>query len=145
MIRTINANDKEIFIKMVTEFYNSEAVLHSIPKENIINTFEEITSNSPFTVGYIVEINSEVAGYILLSFTYSNEAGGLTVLLEEIFVKEEFRGLGLGSKMINYTKEKYSNAKRFRLEVENDNVKAINLYKSLGFNFLNYGQMYFDK
>ena len=47
MIRKINENDKDIFIEMVSEFFSSPAVLHNIPKENILNTYNELINDSP--------------------------------------------------------------------------------------------------
>ena len=45
----------------------------------------------------------------------------------------------------NYLFDKYSDAKRFRLEVVKDNVKAVSLYKKMGFTDVSYGQMKIDK
>ena len=39
------------------------------------------------------------------------------------------RGKGVATQYFNYLFDKYSDAKRFRLEVVKDNVKAISLYK----------------
>ena len=41
MIRKIKYSDKEEYIKMATDFYNSDAVLSPVPKEN----FEKSSSN----------------------------------------------------------------------------------------------------
>ena len=37
------------------------------------------------------------------------------------------------------------NAKRFRLEVEEDNIPAVNAYKKQGFEYLEYKQMVINK
>lgn len=145
MIRKINENDKDIFIEMVSEFFSSPAVLHNIPKENIENTYNELINDSPYTKAYIAEFNDKVAGYIMISITYSNEAGGIVIWLEEIYIREEFQNKGLGTEFINFIKQKYPDAKRFRLEVEHDNVGAVKLYRKLGFEILPYMQMIIDK
>lgn len=54
MIRELKEQDKEQFISMVDAFYHSEAVLHSIPKEYILNTFNEVISGSPYAKAYIL-------------------------------------------------------------------------------------------
>ena len=48
MIREIKAQDKDIFVQMAKEFYKSEAVISEIPTQNILNTFDEVTTNSPY-------------------------------------------------------------------------------------------------
>lgn len=45
--------DKELFLKMVKDFYNSDSVLHKIPIENALETFYEVTSDSPYARAYI--------------------------------------------------------------------------------------------
>ena len=41
-----------------------------------------------------------------LALTYSNEAGGMVVWLDEIYVKPEFRSQGIGSELIDFVIEK---------------------------------------
>lgn len=142
MIRNVEKKDRDIFIKLVNEFYLSPAVLHPVPKENYSATFELITSGSPYANGYLFEHNGDIAGYGLTATTYSNEAGGLVIWLEEAYIRPKFRGLGLGSEFIRFIENKYQGtARRLRLEVEPDNEDAIRLYKRLGFAPLPYDQM----
>jgi len=62
-----------------------------------------------------------------------------------LYVNENARGKGVATQYFNYLFDKYSGAKRFRLEVVKDNVKAISLYKKMGFTDVSYGQMKIDK
>lgn len=145
MIRELRVDDKDIFISMVEDFYTTEAVIHNIPTENIINTYNEIIDCSPYVKGYFIEEQDEVAGYGLISLTYSNEAGGLVILIEEIFIIEKFRGLGLGGKFLDFIEKEFSDkAKRFRLEVSKNNKSAERLYFRKGFTTLEYMQMVYD-
>ena len=79
-----------------------------------------------------------------LALTWSNEAGGLCVWLEEIMVDDERRGKGIGSRLIAAVHEKYNTAARYRLEVTESNVRASALYHMLGFEDLEYRQMILD-
>ncbi|MGI1659457.1 MAG: GNAT family N-acetyltransferase [Desulfitobacterium sp.] len=125
MIRELRKEDKNLFISMVRDFYDSEAVLHKIPIENIHNTYNEIVSCSPYAKAYLIEEQGETAGYGLISLTYSNEAGGLVVWIEELYIIRKFRGLGLGSNFLDFVKEQFSiDAKRFRLEISKTNKSA---------------------
>ena len=76
-----------------------------------------------------------------MAITFSQEAGGKTVWLEELYIKPEFRNFGLGSEFFTFLAETEKDCKRFRLEVEDYNKKAIELYKRKGFSFLPYSQM----
>ena len=141
MIREITKDDKEIFIELEEKFYNSEAVIHPVPKDYIIRTFKEVISDSPYAKAYIIESDSNVAGYSQISLTYSSEVGGLVVLIEELFILDDFRNKGLGSEFLEFIEKEFPEAKRFRLEVEKDNEGAKRLYETKGFKKLNYLQM----
>ena len=76
---------------------------------------------------------------------YETEVGGICVQIIDLYVNENARGKGVATRYFNYLFDKYSDAKRFRLEVVKDNVKAISLYKKMGFTYISYGQMKIDK
>lgn len=142
MIREINSCDKTDFIKMCIDFYNTDGVDHVIPVSNIEKTFDTLMNGSDFAKAFIYEKNNKIAGYILLAFTYSNEAGGLVVWLDEIYVRSDFRSQGIASKLIDFVIDKYNNnAARFRLEITESNIGAKRLYLSKGFKDLSYRQM----
>lgn len=142
MIRKLNKNDKEIYLKLVTEFYNSNAVLHPIPEKNMIASFNEILRSKQYTECYIFEYDKEPVGYGILAKSFSQEAGGIVLWIEEIYIMDEYRGKGLGKEFFKYVDDNcLEGVKRLRLEVEDDNVQAIKLYKKLGFEKLDYSQM----
>ena len=137
MIRKIKIEDKNEYLKMAEDFYNSPAVLSSVPRSNFEDTFEELMKSSTYAEAFIFEQERKIAGYGLIARTYSQEAGGTVIWIEEIYVKEEFRNKGLGSEFINYVKENVP-AKRYRLETEPENLRAQELYKRHGFSHLEY-------
>ncbi len=145
MIRPFEEKDRRIYLEMAEEFYETNAVLHKAPKENFIKTFNAIMENSPYIKGYILEHNKEIAGFALVCPAYSNEAGGLTLWLEELFVKSKFQGKGLGRAFFSFIEEEAAGfAKRLRLEVHPQNTRAIALYRKLAYEELPYTQMVKD-
>jgi len=142
LIREIKSDDKIDFIKMCMDFYNTDGVDHSIPVSNMEKTFNLLMEGLDFAKAYVCEKNNKTVGYILLALTYSNEAGGMVVWLDEIYVKPEFRSQGIGSELIDFVIDKYKdNAARFRLEITESNMGAKKLYLSKGFTDLSYRQM----
>lgn len=144
MIRRITLQDKDFYINCVKNFYGSDAVLHSIPDDFIQKTFDELMHSDTYAICYIFEKENKKEGYALLAKTFSQEAGGEVLWIDEIYVLPEYRNQGLGSEFFKFLKEK-SNASRFRLEFCPDNTRAIEVYKNQGFKPLNYGQMYYGK
>lgn len=72
-------------------------------------------------------------GYGLYYFIYSTWKGR-SIYLEDIYVKPEYRGQGIGSKIIKKVAEVAldKGCSQFRLSVLDWNKKAMDLYKDLG-------------
>ena len=144
-IRKINPSDRDEYISMAREFYATDAVLIHVDDSHFEATFCELIRSEDYAVCYVFELNGQIAGYSLLAKTYSQEAGGMVMWIEEIYVLPKFRGLGIGRKFFSFIlKNRPENVKRFRLEVEKENEGAVRLYKSFGFDFLDYDQMIID-
>ena len=143
-IRRIEQRDREVYIAMAKEFYSSPAVLENIPEKNITDSFSEFVSGTPFGDAFIFEEDGVVVGYGVLAYTYSQEAGGKVVWLEEIFIASDFRGMGRGSAFIDYVTQNIP-AKRYRLETEPENEKAAALYRRKGFELFEYVNYRMDK
>ena len=142
MIRKVTAKDREIYIEMVKSFYNSEAVCHEIPLSHIEAAFDEMMRSDVYMEGFMLESDGKTAGYANIAKTFSCEGGGLTVWVEEIFILPQFRCRGLGRELFAFLEQHYgSSLARMRLEVIDENERAAKLYKSLGFEWLEYRQL----
>lgn len=137
LFRKIQLQDVAAYVEMATDFYNSPAVLHSIPQGYIENTVREVLGGTPFADIYIFEKNGLPVGYGLLAFTHSQEAGGLVCWLEELYVIPALRAGGIGGAFLDFIKKEVK-AARYRLEVEPDNVRVKALYEKNGFSPLGY-------
>ncbi len=145
-IREILPWDESHFYRMVRKFYQMSVVDHQIPDSHAKRTFELLMSGTPYARCFIAADDNNIPrGYCLCSITWSNEAGGLCVWIDELMVEEDLRGQGIGQMLIANVGETYPKAARFRLEVTDDNVRATSLYKSLGFKPLAYNQMVLDQ
>lgn len=142
MIRKIRADDRETYCAMATRFYRTPAVQRPIPARHIADTFCELMRSDAYAEAYIFEDEGRAAGYALLAKTFSQEAGGPVLWVEEIYVEPESRGCGLGRAFFDWLlANRCRDVKRLRLEVEDDNVNAVALYRKCGFTRLGYSQM----
>ena len=138
----IRETDREEYLQMTAAFYATDAVIRPIPQEHREATFAELMRSDTYAAAYILEENGETVGYALLAKTFSQEAGGLVVWVEELYVKPPYRGRGIGSQFLrDLVAEPPAGTKRIRLEVEKENEAAVRLYRSLGFDWLAYDQM----
>lgn len=137
--RKLGAEDRETYISLASAFYQSEAVLHPVPMQNIENTFRELMERDTYVECWLCEEADEAIGFLLVAKTFSQESGGMVTWIEELYLKEAYRGAGRGKEMMAFIEKQFP-ASRFRLEAEPDNGKAISLYKRLGFREFPYVQ-----
>lgn len=134
MIRKFVPEDREDYIRFSTEFYNSSAVDKPVPKEHFEQGFDEMMRSDVYVQGYMLVCDGNNVGYCVTMKTYSVEAGGITIWIDELFVLEEYRSKGLGREFFKYIEENGDKKlRRIRLEVELENGRAISLYKKMGF------------
>lgn len=131
IIREINETDRQEYLKMSAEFYSSPAVLHDIPANYRENAFEEYL-RGVHAKCFIFEEEGKVAGYGIVTFVYIRESGGLCTFFDELYVREQFRSRGFGRQFFDFVFDNFP-APMSLLEVEKENVRAISLYKRLGF------------
>ena len=134
MIRKFVPEDREDYIRFSTEFYNSSAVDKPVPREHFEQGFDEMMRSDVYVQGYMLVCDGNNVGYCVTMKTYSVEAGGITLWIDELFVLEEYRSKGLGRELFKYIEENGDKKlRRIRLEVELENGRAISLYKKMGF------------
>lgn len=132
-------------LSMVDAFYHSEAVSHPVERERLEQTFADAVSPDPILEGYVLKEDGEIVGFGYVTEYYACEVGGRCLMFEELYLKEEARGKGYGSRYFEAVMEERPEVRRFRLEVTRSNEKAVRLYKRLGFDFLDYDQMVCDR
>ena len=134
MIRKFVPEDRDDYIRFSTEFYNSSAVDKPVPREHFEQGFDEMMRSDVYVQGYMLVCDGNNVGYCVTMKTYSVEAGGITIWIDELFVLEEYRSKGLGRELFKYIEENGDKKlRRIRLEVELENGRAISLYKKMGF------------
>ncbi|HBN82141.1 MAG TPA: N-acetyltransferase, partial [Ruminococcaceae bacterium] len=117
MIRRMERKDREEYLKMTGEFYASDAVLHKIPLKYRSDAFEELMRSEDYITAYLLEQDGKAAGYALLSRQFSQEAGGMALWIDEIYIRPPFRGRGLGSEFFRFLEGNiHGKIKRLRLE-----------------------------
>ncbi len=139
-IRLMTINDKEAVIDMMRVFYTSPAVLSNGSEEIFLSDVENCVNDNPYLEGYIIENTNDVQGYAMVAKSFSTEFGKHCIWIEDLYIKDEYRGMGLGSMTLKYIEEKYPDA-LFRLEVEEENERAVKTYKKCGFEVLPYMEM----
>ena len=139
-IRVMTIKDKPSVIEMMRAFYSSTAVLSNGTDEIFSNDIENCINDSPYLEGYIIEDSKEIQGYAMIAKSFSTEFGKPCIWIEDLYIKDMYRGLGLGSLFMDFITKKYVDT-IFRLEVEEENERAVKVYEKCGFTVLPYMEM----
>ena len=140
MIRMMRAEDKVCVLEMMRVFYASPAVLSNGSEAIFLRDIENCVNDSPYLEGYIAEEDGEIQGYAMVAKSYSTEFGKPCIWIEDLYIKEAYRGTGIGSSLLQFITDRYPGC-IFRLEVEQENVRAIRVYEKNGFAVLPYMEM----
>ena len=132
-IREMEEKDRNQVLEMMRVFYASPAVWSNGSEEIFEADFAACISDSPFLEGYIFESAQDIRGY-------STEFGKPCIWIEDIYVKDVYRGFGIGSQFLKFIESKYPDA-ILRLEVEEENERAVNVYQKCGFEVIPYMEM----
>lgn len=139
-IRMMKREDKPAIIDMMRVFYASPAVLSNGSEEIFENDVENCVNDSPYLEGYVIEGSNGIQGYAMVAKSFSTEFGKECIWIEDLYLKDEYRGKGIGSMFFEFITQKYDGCV-FRLEVEEENERAIKTYKKCGFDVLPYMEM----
>lgn len=139
-IRVMTTEDKAEVLKMMRVFYASPAVLSNGSEEIFANDIDTCVNDSPYLEGYIIENSDEIQGYAMVAKSFSTEFGKPCIWIEDLYLKDAYRGMGLGNLLLEFITKRYEDC-IFRLEVEEENQRAIGLYKKCGFTVLPYVEM----
>ena len=137
MIKPMTIEHKEAVLEMMRVFYTSPAVLSNGSEEIFQNDIDNCIGESPYLEGYVFEENGEIQGYSMLAKSFSTEFGLPCIWIEDLYFKPEHRGKGLGGQFFSYIEKKYPNT-IMRLEAEEENERAIHVYKKCGYEVLPY-------
>ena len=169
VMRSMRSTDKAEVLEMMRTFYSSEAVLSNGSDEIFNRDIKECISDSPYAEGFVFEIElpapeepaaetegeaasatesepkpektiKKLIGYAMIAHSFSTEYGKRCIWIEDLYLKEEARGLGLASAFLEYIRREYPDALH-RLESEHENEHAMEVYKHKGFTELPYVEM----
>lgn len=140
-IRMMTELDRNEVREMMRVFYASDAVHTNGSDEIFENDITNCVNNSPYLEGFVFEgVDRQICGYGMLAKSFSTEFGKNCIWIEDIYIKEQYRGMGIGTEFLSFVKSRY-NTCVIRLEAEMENTRAVNTYEKNGFEILPYIEM----
>ena len=84
---------------------------------------------------WLIHLAGESIGYIVLTFGFSLEFHGRDAFVDELYVREAYRGRGIGQATLRFVEAACPElgVHALHLEVERSNTNAQALYRKMGF------------
>ena len=120
-------------LPMVAAFHQEDAVEQS--NEGREAALRPLLEGSPHGAVYIIGPVRAPIGYIIVSFGWSIELGGLDGFVDELYIRPAVRRRGIASEVLMSLPKVLADAglKALHLEVDRTNTAAQALYRKLGF------------
>ncbi|AXT25821.1 N-acetyltransferase [Ruegeria sp. AD91A] len=132
-LRLARPEDLDRLMALVTAFH-TEAGLAQDP-DQIRNALAPLLEGIPHGCVYLIGPGRAPLGYIILSFGWSVEFGGMDGFVDEIYIRPAVRGRGIATEVLLALPKALSEAglTALHLEVDRNNEAAQNIYLRTGF------------
>lgn len=141
-IKKINEKDMETVFGMMRVFYDSPAVSHDVSEDTLRRNINACISDNPFIEGFVFWEDDKAAGYGMIAKSFTTEFGGNCIWVEDLYLKPEYRGSGIGTQFLSYVEQQYrGEGVLLKLEVERSNTGAVRVYRRCGYEELPYVEM----
>ncbi len=132
-IKQATEGDTSDIIRLMKQFYQHFDYTFETAKQTLI--VQTFLQNPHYGSIWLINFEEKTVGYLALTYGFTFEFGGKDAFLDELFVEEKYRSLGLGAEAIRFIQAKLTDLElnALHLQVEKYNQKAYKLYENLGF------------
>ena len=137
IVRSATPSDVPMLFELIKALAEYEKLSHAV--SGSVDLLEEhLFGERPFADAVVAEYGGETAGFALFFYNYSTFLTRPGIYLEDLFVLPEYRGRGIGKKLIIYLAKLAVDRNCGRLEwsVLDWNSPAIAFYKRIGADIL---------
>lgn len=125
--------DRAELLALIRAYYRFDHIRFNA--RTIAPALDKLLRSRSFGRVWIMYDGARPAGYVVLTFNFDLEFGGLEGLVTDLFVDARYRGRGLGRRALDIV-DNYCRARGIgmvELQVEDENVEAQAFYRKLGF------------
>ena len=132
-IRFATENDIPIILELIKELSVYEKMSNQVSADED-KLKKTLFGEKKYAEVLLAEYNGKPAGQALFFYNYSTFLAKPGIYLEDLFVKPEYRGKGIGKQLLNKLIEvaKEKNCGRIEWAVLDWNERAIKFYENLG-------------
>lgn len=118
----------------LVEAFHIEADISSTPEQRMAG-IAPLLDGIPHGCAYLIGPPRAPIGYVVITFGWSVEFGGLDAIIDELYIRPGVRGRGIASEALIALPRALAGGglRAVHLEVDKTNEKALKLYKRAGF------------
>lgn len=131
-MRKANLKDIPVLIELMSEFYSESG--YDLDKTQGTKAFSSVLDDERNGFIYLIEKSSVVVGYVVVTFKFGMEYGGIVACIDDLFVKTKNRNQGLSTDALTKVREICieKQVKAVFVEVGSDNGPALAVYNRIG-------------
>ncbi|HEX7243291.1 MAG TPA: GNAT family N-acetyltransferase [Longimicrobiaceae bacterium] len=132
-IREARSDDVPQLVALMAEFYAESD--YPLPAEAAARAFEHLLADPRLGRVWLLVADGEPAGYVVLTWGFSMEYGGLRGFVDDLFVRAEHRGRGLAAAALAEVRRTAEalGVRALDVEVGPENDAARRVYARAGF------------
>lgn len=131
--KPLQHSDIDIILPMMQNFYAIDG--YPIDVEVSRKLFEIFITDEKLGRSWLIYVDDQIVGYVILTFIFSFEYKGTIAFLDELYLNQISRGKGIGKQVLDFVHQQAIelSLKIIYLEVEGHNENAQKLYLSKDF------------
>lgn len=128
-----NSADADMLLQFMQEFYAFDHL--EFEEESARRALTTLLNDAALGRVWLICTDSVAIGYVVLVFGFSLEFRGRDAFVDEFYLREEYRGKGIGTQALHFVEDacRSLNIRALHLEVSRDNTPAQRVYRAFGF------------
>ncbi|HIK06420.1 MAG TPA: GNAT family N-acetyltransferase [Trichormus sp. M33_DOE_039] len=132
--KSADKSDVDTLLLLIQKFYELDGTItfnSSLTRKALI----QLLSDESIGRIWLIQDQSKIIGYVILTLSYSLEYGGKDAFIDEFYIESDYQRQGIGKQTIKFLEEVCIalNVQALHLEVERENTSAQSFYRQVGF------------
>lgn len=127
-----DSSHSDLLFELMQEFYALEHLRFEEPTRRAL---ERLLDDRALGMVHLICSRDAVIGYFILTFGFSLEFHGRDALVDELYIREPYRGEGIGQASLRFIEAlcRQHGIEALHLEVDRSNLRAQALYRRAGY------------
>ena len=131
-MRPAITEDTETLVDLMAEFYAESGFV--LDRPHAAAAFSALLGDPRLGRVWLIERDAAIVGYVVLTFAFAMEYGGLTAVVDDFYVRPAFRGAGAGTAALAEARDQCFElgVRAMSVEVGGENAAAQAAYRHTG-------------